>query len=305
MNPSLYLSSQRPAPPLPKTVKIGNTLVGDGQPCFFVAEIGINHNGNPRITEFLIDAAAQARCNAVKFQKRTPDLCVPESQKSKLKETEWGEMTYIEYRRKIELTKLDYQRIDAQCAARGIMWFASCWDIPSVEFISQFDVPCFKVASATLTDDDSLRAVRGAGKPILLSTGMSTLEQIDHAIEVLGDHDLILLHSVSSYPAYYNELNLRVMQTLRDRYSLPVGYSGHETGIASSTAAAALGAAVIERHITKDRSLWGSDQAASLEPSGLRLLMRDIRLVEQSMGTAEKRVLARELPMIEKLRMKK
>jgi sialic acid synthase SpsE len=197
MTPSLYLSAQRPAPPARTTVKIGNTLVGDGQPCFFVAEIGINHNGNPRITEFLIDAAAQARCNAVKFQKRTPDLCVPESQKSKLKETEWGEMTYIEYRRKIELTKLDYQRIDAQCAKRGIMWFASCWDIPSVEFIAQFDVPCFKVASATLTDDDLLSAVRGAGKPILLSTGMSTLQQIDHAVEVLGDHELILLHSVT------------------------------------------------------------------------------------------------------------
>ena len=188
-------------------------------------------------------------------------------------------------------------------APHKIQWFASCWDEPSVAFIEQFDVPCFKIASACLTDEPLLRRTRAAGKPILLSTGMSTFEQIDRALEILGSDDLVLLHTVSTYPARYDELNLRVIATLRERYGVPVGYSGHESGLASSVAAAALGACVIERHITVDRSMWGSDQAASLEPSGLTRLLRDIRLVETSLGSPDKRVLERELPLVARLRL--
>ena len=288
------------------TVKIGNTLVGDGQPCYVVAEIGINHNGSCSIAEMLIDATAAARCNAVKFQKRTPDLCVPESQKGKIRnDTPWGDITYLEYRKKVELTKEQYDRIDARCKEKGIPWFASCWDIPSVEFISQWDVPCHKIASACLTDDALLRAIRATGKPIMLSTGMSTLAEIDHAVDVIGTNDLILMHAVGAYPARYEDINLCWMEQLRDHYHVPVGYSGHESGLPSSVYAAAMGACVIERHVTIDRAMWGSDQAASLQPTGLRWLMRDIRLGEMSRGGGQKRVLDCELPLIEKLRLKK
>jgi N-acetylneuraminate synthase len=181
-------------------------------------------------------------------------------------------------------------------------WFASCWDEASVNIIAKFNVPCFKIASASLTDDNLLRHTRAVGKPIILSTGMSTLKEIDHAVEVLGKKDLILLHACSTYPAYYEELNIRAIDTLRDRYSVPVGYSGHETGLPSSVAAAARGSCIVERHITLDRSMWGSDHAASLEPNGVTRLVRDIRLVERSMGDGVKRVLEREQPIIKKLR---
>ncbi|HTX70537.1 MAG TPA: N-acetylneuraminate synthase family protein [Thermoleophilia bacterium] len=284
-------------------VDIGGVLIGDGHPCFVVGEIGINHNGDIDIAKRLIQVAAAAGCDAVKFQKRTPEVCVPEAQRDIMRETPWGYISYMEYRDRVELDEEQYREIDRHCRTQGIQWFASCWDEPSVDFIERFDVPCFKIASACLTDDDLLRRTRAAGRPIILSTGMSTVEQIDAALDVLGGtKDVILLHTVSTYPARYDELNLRVMATLRERYGAPVGYSGHETGLATSVAAVALGACVVERHITLDRSMWGSDQAASLEPSGLTRLLRDIRLVETSMGSPEKTVLEREHALVERLR---
>jgi N-acetylneuraminate synthase len=283
-------------------IQVGARKVGADQPCFIIAEIGINHNGDIDLARRLIRVAVACGCDAVKFQKRTPELCVPQSQRSIMRETPWGYITYMEYREKIEFGKDEYQEIDRFCREQGVAWFASCWDEPSVDFISQFDVPCYKIASASLTHDNLLRHTRATGKPLLLSTGMSSLDAIDHAVEVVGSDNLILLHTVSTYPAKYDELNLRAIATLRDRYQVPVGYSGHETGIASTVAAVALGACVVERHITLDRAMWGSDHAASLEPTGLTRICRDIRLIETSMGTGEKRVMERELPIIARLR---
>ena len=286
------------------TVKIGDKLIGDDQPCFIVAEIGINHNGDIDLAKRLISLAVAAGCNAVKFQKRTPELCVPASQMGVMRETPWGYISYMDYRHKVEFGLTEYQEIDSYCGKQGIVWFASCWDQPSVDFIDQFNVPCYKVASATLNDDDLLRHIRSKGKPVLLSTGMSTWEDIDHAVTTMGKEDLVILQSVSTYPAEYSELNLRAILTLKDRYKTPIGYSGHETGIASSVAAMALGACVVERHITLDRAMWGSDQAASLEPNGITRVVRDIRLVEKSMGSGEKKILEREIPIIARLRRK-
>jgi N-acetylneuraminate synthase len=283
-------------------VRIGNRLVGDGQPCLIIAEIGINHNGDIDIAKRLIRVAVACGCDAVKFQKRTPELCVPTAQRSQMRDTPWGYITYMEYRERVEFGKEQYQEIDRYCREQGVVWFASCWDDPSVDFMEQFDPPCYKIASASLTSDKLLKHTRATGKPLLLSTGMSSLEQIDHAIEVLGSDNLVLLQTVSTYPAKYEELNLRAIATLRERYGIPVGYSGHETGIATTVAAAALGACCVERHITLDRAMWGSDHAASLEPTGLTRVCRDIRLVETSMGTGEKKVLDRELPIIARLR---
>jgi sialic acid synthase SpsE len=284
-------------------VDVGGVPVGDAQPCYVVGEIGINHNGDVAVAKRLIQVAAAAGCDAVKFQKRTPEVCVPAAQRDIMRETPWGYISYMEYRDRVELVEEQYREIDEHCRKHDIQWFASCWDEPSVDFIEKFDVPCHKIASACLTDHDLLRRLRACGKPLLLSTGMSTIEQIDAAVEVLGGtDDLILLHTVSTYPARYDELNLRVIATLRERYGVPVGYSGHETGLATSVAAVALGACVVERHITLDRSMWGSDQAASLEPSGLTRLLRDIRLVETSMGSPEKTVLEREHALVDRLR---
>jgi N-acetylneuraminate synthase len=284
---------------------IGNKRVGLGNPCFVVGEIGINHNGDIEAAKRLIQIAAAAGCDAVKFQKRTPSICVPEAQRDIMRETPWGYISYMDYRERVEFGVKEYREIDQHCRIHGIQWFASCWDEPSVEFIEQFDVPCYKIASASLTDDALLRRNRATGKPLLLSTGMSSLEQIDHAVGVVGSRDLVLLQAVSTYPARYDELNLSVIRALRDRYDVPVGYSGHETGLASTLAAVALGASVVERHITLDRSMWGSDQAASLEPSGLTHLLRDIRLIEMSIGNPEKKVLERELPIVERLRLQR
>lgn len=284
------------------TIKIGDRLVGDGQPCFVIAEIGINHNGNINLAKRLISVAVAAGCDAVKFQKRTPELCVPAAQRDIMRETPWGYISYMEYRKKVEFGLEEYREIDAYCKEVGMMWFASCWDEPSVEFVQQFDVPCFKIASASANDSKLLRRTRDTGKPLILSTGMSGLDDVDPAVNTLGTEDLIILHAVSTYPAYYDELNLRAIATLKERYHVPVGYSGHETGIVTSAAAVALGACVVERHVTVDRAMWGSDQAASLEPSGITRLVRDIRLVEKSMGNGEKKIVDREIPLIARLR---
>lgn len=286
-------------------VKIQNILVGDGHPCFVVAEIGINHNGDVEIAKELIRVAKKAGVDAVKFQKRNPEFCVPLDQRQIMRETPWGYISYFEYRKKIEFDFSQYQEIDKFCWNEGIIWFASVWDEPSVDFMEQFDVPCYKIASASMTNDALLKYVHSKGRPVVLSTGMSTLEDVDHAVELLTHEYLILLHTCSAYPAHYDELNLRVMPTLKGRYGLPVGYSGHETGLPSTIAAVALGACMVERHITLDRAMWGSDHAASLEPNGIIRLVRDIRLVEMAMGEGQKRVLPREIPVIQRLRLAK
>jgi N-acetylneuraminate synthase len=283
------------------TVRIGDQEVGDGQPCYIVAEIGINHNGDTDLAKKLMTVAAAAGCNAVKFQKRTVDVVYTADELARPRESPFGD-TNGDLKRGLEFDCDEYHELSRYAREVRMPWFASCWDEASVDFIEEFDPPCYKIASASLTDDHLLRHTRATGKPIMLSTGMSTLEEVDHAVDVLSTTNLILLHACSTYPAYYPELNLRVIPFLRDRYGVPVGYSGHETGLPSSTAAAALGACVIERHITMDRAMWGSDHAASLEPNGITRLVRDVRLVEASMGDGIKRVFASEVPIMQKLR---
>jgi N-acetylneuraminate synthase len=283
------------------TVKIGSSIIGERNPVYIIAEIGINHNGDIDIAKQLIDVAVAAGCNAVKFQKRTVDVVYTPDELARPRNSPFGE-TNGDLKRGLEFSFDQYAEIDRYCKEKSIDWFASCWDEASVDFIDQFNVPCYKIASASLTDDALLRHTRSKGKPIILSTGMSCLDEIFHAVEVLGKEDLIILHSCSTYPAHYDELNLRVIPILHAQFAVPVGYSGHETGICSSVAAVAMGACVIERHITLERSMWGSDQAASLGPSGLNQMTRDIRLVEVALGDGVKRVLKSEIPVMEKLR---
>jgi len=282
-------------------VQIGDQKVGDGHPCYIAAEIGINHNGDVELAKKLINVAAASGCNAVKFQKRTIDVVYTAEELARPRESPFG-TTNGDLKRALEFGLKQYQEIDRYCKEIKIPWFASCWDEASVDFIEQFGVPCYKVASASLTDNKLLGHTRAKGHPILLSTGMSTLEQIDVAVELLGKKDLVILHACSTYPAYYEELNLRAIPVLKDRYRVPVGYSGHETGLSSSLGAAVLGACFVERHITLDRAMWGSDHAASLEPNGMMRLVRDIRLVERAMGDGIKRLLPREVPIMDKLR---
>lgn len=287
----------------PRRRALGSRLVGPGHPVHVTGEIGINHNGELDNAFALIDAAAEAGCDAVKFQKRTPEVCTPRDQWDVERDTPWGRMTYIDYRHRVEFDEDGYRAIGEHCARRGIDWFASPWDVESVAFLEKFDVPCHKVASAALTDDDLLRAIRATGRTAVLSTGMSTPKQIRHAVEVLGSENIVLCHATSTYPAKAEELNLRVIETLRAQFpNVPIGYSGHETGLQTTLAAVALGACFVERHITLDRAMWGSDQAASVEPQGLSRLVRDIRAVEESLGDGVKKVYESELKPMQKLR---
>lgn len=287
-----------------KHVKIGDRRVGDGEPCFVIAEIGLNHNGDIKIAKKLIDAAALAGCDAVKFQKRTPELCVPPEHRDVQRETPWGIMSYMEYRHRVEFGEEEYSEIDRYCRDKGITWFASCWDEPSVDLLEKFAPPCYKVASASLTDVQLLTHTRATGRPIIVSTGMSTIEEIDQAVAHLDSDKLLVAHATSTYPCPPHELNLRMIGVLKQRYNAPVGYSGHEVGLQTTCAAVALGACFVERHITLDRAMWGSDQAASVEPGGFARLVRDIRAIEQSMGDGHKRVYDSELPIRAKLRRK-
>lgn len=284
-----------------KAVKIGNKWVGAGHSTYVVGEIGINHNGDLEVAKRLIDAAADAGCDAVKFQKRTVDIVYSAEELAKPRENPFGP-TNGDLKRGLEFGESDYRVISEACAARQLHWFASCWDEASVDFIERFDPPAYKIASASLTDDKLLQHHRRTGKPIIISTGMSTLEQVDHALEVLGTENLILLHTTSTYPASLVDLNLRVIPVLAERYGVPVGYSGHETGLAPSAAAVALGAVMIERHITLDRKMWGSDQAASIEPEELKSLVSQVRAIESAMGDGVKRLIDAEIPIMKKLR---
>ena len=283
-------------------VTLGDREIGTGHPAHIVAEIGINHNGDLEIAKRIIDVCVDAGCDAVKFQKRTPELCVPETQRDVLRETPWGIISYLEYREKIEFGEAEYREIDRHCRARGIQWFASCWDEPSVDFIEQFDPICHKVASASLTNDALLKKYKATGRPIILSTGMSTMEEIQRAVSICGTDNLVLLHSTSAYPCDPGELNLRMVNTLRAEFDCPVGYSGHEVGLQTTCAAVVLGACFVERHVTLDRAMWGSDQAASVEPAGLKRLVRDIRVIESALGDGTKRVYESEKPAIARLR---
>lgn len=285
------------------TVSIGSHVIGGGNPAYVIAEIGLNHNGDVDIAKKLIDVAADAGADAVKFQKRTPEISTPEHMRDVPRETPWGTMTYLDYRRRVEFGRDEYIEIGDYATLHGLDWFASPWDVPSVEFLEELNVVAHKVASASLTDLELLTALRETGKPVILSTGMSTIPQIDRALETLGTDRVVLMHATSTYPMEPEEANLRVISTLRDRYAgVPIGYSGHERGLQISLAAVALGAVAVERHITLDRTMWGSDHAASLEPAGLQHLVRDIRVIETALGDGVKRVFDGEQAPMAKLR---
>ena len=283
-----------------KPIRIGKRPVGPGHPVFVVAEIGINHNGSVDLARKLIDAAAAAGCDAVKFQKRTIDIVYRPEELARPRESPFGSINE-DLKRGLELGHDDYVMIDRHCRGRGIAWFASCWDTLSIDFVEAFDPPCFKIASACLVDDDLLRLHGAQARPILLSTGMSSVEQIDPAVDVIRDDALVLLHCTSAYPSRVEELNLNVIPWLAERYDVPVGYSGHEVGLAPTTAAVALGACLVERHLTLDRAMWGSDQAASMEPQGLARLVKDIRAIELALGDGVKRIYDSELSVRRKL----
>ena len=285
------------------TVTIGSRVIGGGRPAYVIAEIGLNHNGDVELAKRLIDVAADAGADAVKFQKRTPEIATPEHMRDIPRETPWGTMTYLEYRYRVEFDRDEYIEISDHAMLRGLEWFASPWDEPSVAFLEDLGVHAHKVASASLTDHGLLRALRDTGKTVILSTGMSTMDEIDAAIDVLGTERLLLMHATSTYPMEPGEANLRMIPALRERFpGVPVGYSGHERGLQISLAAIALGAVAVERHITLDRTMWGSDHAASLEPTGLQHLVRDIRVIESALGDGVKRVYQSELAPMAKLR---
>jgi len=283
-------------------VSVGKKAIGAGEPVYIIAEIGINHNGDIAIAKQLMDVAVETGCDAVKFQKRTPEICVPEEQKSIPRETPWGTMTYFEYKKRIEFEQPEFEQIDAYAKKIGIDWFASPWDVPSVDFLESFNVPCQKIASACLTDSELLTAINKTKTTTILSTGMSSIEEIDKAVSLLDNVPLAIAQATSTYPAEASELNLRALQTFAEKYKVPVGYSGHERGLQVTIAAVALGATFIERHITLDRSMWGTDHSASLEPEGLKKLVRDIRIIELALGDGKKKVYDSEIPIRAKLR---
>ena len=286
-----------------REIKLRKRLIGDGQPAYIIAEIGINHNGDLDIAKKMIAAAVHAGADAVKFQKRTPEVCTPLDQQTQMRETPWGYITYLDYRYKVELGLEEYREIDRHCKKLGIDWFVSVWDEPSVDFMEQFETPAYKIPSASLTDHGLLRHVRRTGKPVIVSTGMSTMEQIHRGMDAVGLENLVIMHTTSAYPCDPDELNLRMIETLRREFpETPIGYSGHEVGLVPSAVAVALGACVVERHFTLDRAMWGGDQAASVEPGGFEKLVKYIRVTEAAMGDGVKKVYASELSSLKKLR---
>jgi N-acetylneuraminate synthase len=286
-----------------RELKLGDRMVGDGHPSYIVAEIGINHNGDLGIARQMIDAAVHAGADAVKFQKRTPEIATPPDQQSQMRETPWGYITYLEYRYKVEFNEEQYCEIEKYCRQKGINWLVSIWDEPSVDFMEKFDTPAYKIPSASLTDYSLIRKARATGKPLILSTGMSTMEQIRKGVEIAGEKNLILMHCTSTYPCEPEELNLKMVETLRREFpSIPIGYSGHEVGLVPSAVAVALGACMVERHLTLDRAMWGTDQAASVEPGGFERLIKYIRVSEAALGDGVKKVYASEQSSLKKLR---
>jgi len=286
-----------------REIKFGNRMIGDGYPTYVIAEVGINHNGNLEIAKKIIDAAVHAGADAVKFQKRTPEVCTPPEQQTQMRETPWGYITYLDYRYKVEFNEEQYREIDRYCKEKKIDWMVSVWDEQSVDFMEKFDTPAYKVPSASLTDHNLMKHVRATGRPIIISTGMSTMDQIKRGVDAVGAEDLVIMHCTSTYPCKPEELNLKMIETLRSEFpNNPIGYSGHETGLVPSAVAIALGATSIERHITLDRAMWGSDQAASVEPLGFEKLVKYIRVTESSLGDGVKKVYDSELGSMKKLR---
>lgn len=286
-----------------REVKVGNKFIGDGHPVYIIAEIGINHNGSLEIAKKLIDGAVFAGCDAVKFQKRTPEICTPRDQWDIERDTPWGRMKYIDYRHKVEFGENEYAEIDKYCKEKNIQWFASPWDNEALHFLLKFEPVMLKFASASLTDIELLKEARKTDIPLMISTGMSTEEQIDYAINEIGTDNLLIAQSTSTYPSKLEELNLRVINSFLNKYPIvPIGYSGHETGLAPTLAAVAMGASFIERHITLDRALWGSDQAASVEIGGMFKMVKDIRDIEKALGNGIKTVYESEMNSIKKLR---
>jgi N-acetylneuraminate synthase len=285
-----------------REIKIGNQLVGDSRSTYIIAEIGINHNGDVQAAKDLILAAYEAGVDAVKFQKRTPEICVPEHQQSQMRDTPWGYISYLDYRYKVEFDQDEYKAIDSYCKSLEVDWLASSWDIPSLQFINAFDPPAHKVPSALLTDHELLRAFKATGRPVILSTGMSTMDEIEEAVAILDVDNLLICHTTSSYPCPPEELNLKMIQTLKEKFACPIGYSGHEVGLVPSALAVAMGACLVERHVTLDRAMWGSDQAASVEPQGIRTLVKYIRVTEKALGDGKKKVYDSEQSSLDKLR---
>ncbi|HET6596358.1 MAG TPA: N-acetylneuraminate synthase family protein [Anaerolineales bacterium] len=286
-----------------REIKIGNRMVGEGHPTYIIAEIGINHNGDLAIAKQMIDAAVHAGVDAVKFQKRTPEIATPPEQRNQMRETPWGYVSYLDYRYKVEFGEEQYRELDRYCKEKGIAWMVSVWDQASVDFMEQFDTPAYKIPSASLTDFGLIRKARATGKPLILSSGMSTMEQIHHGVETAGEKDLLLMHCTSTYPCEPEELNLRMIETLRGEFpDTPIGYSGHEVGLVPTAVAVALGACMVERHLTLNRAMWGSDQAASVEPWGFETLVKYIRVTERSIGDGVKKVYASEQPSLKRLR---
>lgn len=286
-----------------REIKVGDRLIGDGHPVFVIGEIGINHNGNVDIAKKIIAGAKHAGCDAVKFQKRTPEICTPKDQWNVERDTPWGRMTYIDYRHKVEFGKNEYAEIDQYCKEVGMMWFASCWDEEAVDFIEQFNPQLYKTASASLTDFSLLEKHKKLNKPVMISTGMSTMEQIEKTVSFMDQNNLLIAHATSAYPCKNEELNLKMIETLKIKYpEIPIGYSGHEVGLAPTWAAVALGACFVERHITLDRAMWGTDQAASVEVGGMERLVGNIRDIERALGDGIKKVYDSELGQIKKLR---
>ena len=273
---------------------------------YIIAEIGINHNGDLQIAKQLIDIAKVAGCDVVKFQKRNPDICVPEHQKSVMRDTPWGKMTYLEYKYKVEFEKNEYDEIDKYCKNRNIRWSASPWDLDSLNFLNTYDVPFIKIPSALITDLELIKKTTETGKKIIISTGMSTLDDVDAAVNTIlntnKDAVYSVLHCNSSYPAPNDDLNLKCITTLKDRYNCEVGYSGHEFGLTTTIASICMGANIIERHITLDRTMWGTDQMCSVEPQGLIKLVRGIHELNRALGDGIKVVTETEKPIREKLR---
>lgn len=286
-----------------REIKLGQRLVGDGHPSYVIAEIGINHNGDLETAKKMIEAAAHAGADAVKFQKRTPEICTPPDQQKQMRETPWGYITYLDYRYKVEFNQEDYREIDRTCRDLGVDWMVSVWDEPSVDFMEQFETPAYKVPSASLTDLSLLKYTRKTGKPVIISTGMSTMDEIKRGVDAVGSENLVIMHCTSAYPCEPEELNLRMIETLRKEFPHnAIGYSGHEVGLVPSAVAVALGACMVERHFTLDRAMWGSDQAASVEPGGFERLVKYIRVTEAGMGDGVKKVYQSEMNSLKKLR---
>jgi N-acetylneuraminate synthase len=271
---------------------------------YFIAEVGINHNGDMQIAKRLIDATFACQWDCVKFQKREPEVCVPVEQRSVMKDTPWGKMTYLDYKKKIEFGKKEYDYINGYCREKPLDWTVSVWDLPSLEFIEDYDIPFIKIPSAKMCDHDILEKAAKSGKSLLVSVGMSTLDEIDKVVDLLKENDtkFALMYTNSAYPTPKHELNLNCIKTLKDRYKCTVGYSGHEYDVEPTVYAAVLGAKIIERHITIDHSMWGTDQSSSLEVMGMDILRKRIVDVDAILGSGEKKVTESEHHVRKKLR---